>query len=274
MNTTLPAESNRSSTPTTSTTGPLVFQYETPHGHRYHIAGHGFTARDPRHATRYPVDASWHDVALNPFIPDGGHLAALALVDIAAIEETAIHASWGDKSFVLSPTNFHSEAFAIIRPLLDGLVTSGGTPFGSTLMVSESHRTKRHGAIFNIAFLLPPGMDELLTPLSPFGARTPREILARIALLGFTLKKRSEPQGFSIWERELGGLTLLLETGFACAPESVTLRAKEAHPVTIGLAGRTFTEIHPLLASCIITTKSASPAQVLESFKETFGNPV
>lgn len=238
------------------------------------IAGRGFTAEDPRDATRYPVNASWHDVAINPFIPDGSHLTALALVEITAIEECAIRASWGEKSLVLSPTNFHSEAFAIIRPLLDGLVTSGGTPFGSTLMVSESHRTKRRGAIFNIAFLLPLGVDELLTPLSPFGARTPREILTRITLLGFKLRKRSEPRGFSIWQREVGGLTLLLESGFACAPERVTLLTNEEPPVTIGLADRAFTEIHPLLVSFIIATKSASPAHVVESFKKTFGNPV
>lgn len=270
MNTSLPTESNRSSI-RTSTTGPLVFQYETAHGHRYHVAGHGFIAENLRDATRHPVDASWHDVILDPFIPDGGHLAALALVEIATIEETAIRASWGGTSLLLSPTNFHSEAFAIIRPLLDGLVTSGGTPFGSTLTVSEAHGTKLRGAIFNVAFLLPPGVDELLTPLSPFGARTPREILSRIALLGFKLKERSQPRGFSIWQRDVGGHALLLETGFACAPESVSLRAEETPPVTIPLAGRTFTEIHPLLASFITATKSASPAQVAESFQETFG---
>lgn len=272
MNTTSSAKSNHYSTDVTATTGPLAFQYETPQGHRYHVAGSGFIAEDPRDATRYPVASSWPAVRLDPFIPDGGHLTALALVEIAAIEETAIRASWGGKPLILSPSNFHAEAFAIIRPLLDGLVTSGGTPFGSTLTVSERTGGKQRGAIFNILFLLPPGVDELLTPLSPFGARSPREILTRIALLGFKLKERSEPRGFSIWQRKVGGLTLQLETGFTCAPESITLRAKEALPVTISLAGRTFTEIHPLLASFIVATKSASPAQVAESFKETFGN--
>ncbi len=274
MNTTSSAKSNRSSTRATATTGPLVFQYETTQGHRYHVAGHGFIAEDLRAATRYPVNASWRETSLDPFVPDGGHLTALALVEISSIEETAIRASWGGRPLVLSPTNFHAEAFATIRPLLDGLVTSGGTPFGSTLTVTKTSGGNQRGAIFNIAFILPSGVDELLTPLSPFGARTPREILTRIALLGFKLKERSEPRGFSIWQREVGGLTLLLETGFACAPESVTLRAKEAQPVKIGLAGRAFTAIHPLLASFITATKSALPAQVLETFKETFANPV
>jgi hypothetical protein len=93
MNPTSFVTSSRSSARTTSTAGPLVFQYETPQGHRYHVAGKGFTAENIGDATRYPVNASWDDVALDPFIPDGGHLAALALVEIAAIEETAIRAS-------------------------------------------------------------------------------------------------------------------------------------------------------------------------------------
>jgi hypothetical protein len=54
--------------------------------------------------------------------------------------------------------------------------------------------------------------------------------------------------------RQAVGLTLLLETALSCVPESVTLRATEAQPVTIGLAGHASTEIHPLLASIIATT--------------------
>ncbi len=46
MNTTSSAKSNRSSTRATATTGPLVFQYETPKGHRYHVAGHALPLED------------------------------------------------------------------------------------------------------------------------------------------------------------------------------------------------------------------------------------
>ncbi len=172
--------------------------------------------------------------------------------------------------WVLSPTNFHAEAFAIIRPLLDGLVTSGGTPFGSTLTLVDTNDSKCRGAIFNVGFQLPPGVNDLLSPLSPFGARTPREILSRLSLLGFRFKERAEPQGFSVWQRQIHGLTLLLKTGFACEPESVTLLPIEANPLVIPLAGRSFTEIHPRLVSFIAAAKSATAAQALALFTATF----
>jgi hypothetical protein len=212
-------------------------------------------------------------VTLDPFVPDGGHLTALALVEVISVEETAIRASWGSLPLVLSPTNFHSEAFAIIRPLLDGLVTSGGTPFGSTLSVSQANGTKRRGAIFNVGFLLPPGIEELTTPLSPFGARTPREILTRLSLLGFRLKERSQPQGFSVWHRQISGQTLLLETGFSCEPAVITLLAEATPPLVLRLAGRSYTEIHPLLTSFISETRSASPAETIETFQQIFCHP-
>ena len=274
MNTTTIPQNHSNATAPTSTDCPLVFQYETPHGHRYHVAGSGFIATDLRDATRYPVSPASQNVPLDPFNPDGGHLAALALLEIDAIEETALRASWGGEPLLLSPTNFHAEAFAIIRPRLDGLVTSGGTPFGSTLTLTDTSGSKRRGAILNVAFQLPPGVDELLAPLSPFGARTPREILTRIALLGLRLARRSEPRGFSIWERGIGGLTLRLETGLGCAPETLTLLGLETQPVVVDLAGRTFTELHPRLVSFIRDTKTATPDQTLEIFNQTFANPL
>jgi len=255
---------------TTTFTGPLVFQYENSNGHRYHVAGQGFTAKDLRAATRHTVNASFSSVGIDPFVPAGGHLYALALVECEAIEETVIRASWGDKQLMLSPTNLHSEAFAIIYPLLHGLVRSGGTPFGPTLRATDTKGSKLRGAIFNIAFLLPPGVDDLLAPLSSLGARSPREILTWISLLGLRLKGRSKPKNFSIWQRKIGGLSLLLETGFGCEPESLTLLAKESESVVIDLAGRSFTEIHPLLLSFIATAKATKPERTLEIFIKTF----
>lgn len=259
---------------TIATSCPLVFQHVSPKGHRYHVAGRGFTATDLRDATRYPVSPSHQSVSLDPFVRDGGHLTALALVEIVSIEDTAILASWGDQQLALSPTNFHSEAFAIIRPKLDGLVTSGGTPFGSTLSVTDASGINRRGAIFNVVFQLPPGVGQLLATLSPFGARTPREILTRIALLGFRLTRRTEPRGFSIWERGIGGLTLRLETGLGCNPETLTLVGLATQPVVVDLAGRTFTELHPRLVSFIRDIRTATPDRTLEIFKETFGAPL
>jgi len=253
-----------------ATTGPLVFQYETPQGHRYHVAGSGFTAEHLRDATRYPADPSAVSVEINPFIPEGSHLKALALVEIEAIEETAIRASWGGQHLVLSPTNFFSEAFAIIAPQFGSLLRRGGTPFGPTLIATEAHGAKERGAIFSIIFLLPPGVDELLNPLPPFGAETPRQILSWIHLLGFRLKPGTENQNTSTWQRDVGGLTLRLETSYGCQPESVSLLREGRPVVEIHLAGFSFTHVHPYLRAFIASAKTTEPAGLQPSFEEIF----
>lgn len=255
---------------TLTISGPLVIQHHDRNHCRYHVAGHGFSTENLHDATRYAVNALSRDFHLDPFVPKGGHLTALALVELIAIEETVILASWGEKTLVLSPTNFHAESFAIIRPLLDGFVTSGGTPFGSTLSVKDPHGSGLRGAIFNVGFQLPTGVEELLAPLSVFGVSTPREILTRLELLGFRIKGKIEPQGFTVWQRHLANHELQLETGFSAQPTRISLLAPQEDPLHVSLDFQDFAHIHSRLIDFLTNVKSTDAGGISELFANTF----
>ena len=237
--------------------GPLAFQLEIPAGIRYHVSGKGFVAKRLQDATRHTASPDWTTVPIDPFYTKGGHYTCFAVLDITSVEETVIRAKWGTLQLALSPTNFHAEASAIVRPLLGSVVRTGGTPFGPAVYITDQHKSVKRGTIFNIGFLLPPDRDELLQPLSPFGAGTPREILCRIHLLGFTFHDRTFPESFSIWRKRIPHATLQLITGFACEPTSICLLNHASEPILTRQVSRSYTELHPLLVSFIAAAKTA-----------------
>lgn len=257
----------------TSVAPPLVICSDTLRGHRYYMAGRGYVAERIAEASAIPIPYPGSQLHIDSPAPGVYSIHCLAPFQVISADDQTLHLRWGGEEFHFPHATFFSEAFHTLLPRVQHLRRFGG-PFGPVVNILQGSQNIGKIAHLNVTFPLPPDCEELLLPLPLCDEIGPREIQARLPMLGLQKCPRLD-QHPTAWHRTLGEGDLVLLTGGGSHPTSLTLHLPDGQALSVQFGqADSFRQIHQHLSDLITCAKAPDVPPVEQVFASVFHDAV